>query len=216
MSKIFTNNVNSGKWNQYDSISLGEQIFIEEMPRQSIPADYEKINDSVKRKKTELQKTSFKKDFNFDQLFNISIRLFALSALGFIILTLFSGVMENSTLTFQKFGREAGITLGIFISIAIVTVLLLFSKTRIKIYVENSYLHVKSYRGLNHVIPIENIAECKIDIFKKAHSIKTFVTSKKYKVDLEAGLLITFKDGKNLLIASSNSYQSNKNFAFSN
>lgn len=199
----------------YDSISLGEEIFVEEMSQQNIPADYERVEPGKKNSAAKL-KPDLKIKFNSDRLLETLMRVLALSALGFVIYILFGGVIEKSDLAYQHLGREAGITLGIFTAVSIFAILFLFSKTKIKINVENSFLHIKSLRGLNHIIPVESIAECKINIFQKAQSIKTFVVSQHYKIDLDAGMLVTFKDGKNLLIASSKTYKHSKRPAFGN
>ena len=213
MSKIHINKVGLNSREQYDSISFGEKIFVEDMQDKRIPADYERVENSAKKSQKQTQINS-KKEVSFDGFLEISIRLLALSALAFIVYSIFGGMVENSELALSPFGRELGITFGIFTAISIFTILFLFSKTKIKIYVENTHMHIKSFRGINHVIPIESVADCKVNVFGNAHSINTFSTSKRYKINLEAGLLITFKDGKNLLIASSNSYPANKNLVF--
>lgn len=213
MSKIHTNKIGSSTEKLYDSISFGQKIFVEEMPQQSIPADYEKIEDKP-GKKSHQQESNSKKEISFNRILELTIRVLALSALGFIAYIMFGGILENSEMVLRPMGKELGIVLGVFTAVSIITILFLFSKTKVKIFVENGQLHVKSYRGINHIIPIEAIAECKVNIFRNVNSIKTFVTSKQYKIDLEAGLLIIFKDGQNLLIASSNSYNGNKNLAF--
>ena len=213
MSKIHINKVGLNSREQYDSISFGEKVFVEDMQDKRIPADYERIDNSRKESPKQTSKKP-KKEISFDGFLEISIRLLALSALTFIVYSIFGGIVEKSELALSPFGRELGITLGLFTAISISTILFLFSKTKVKIHVKNAHMHIKSFRGINHVIPIEAIADCKVNIFRNAHSIKTFVTSKKYKINLEAGLLITFKDGRNLLIASSNSYPSNKNLVF--
>lgn len=213
MSKIHINKVGVSPKEEYDSISFGEKIFVEEMPRQNIPPDYERID--TPQEKPKQSKSKFKNENSFDNFLKTSVRILSFSAIAFIIYSLFGGLLDNSELALQPLGKEVGITFGIFAVVSIFAILFLFSKTKINIFVENGLLHIKSFRGLNHIIPIESIADCKINIFEKAYSIKTFISFKHYKIDLEAGVLITFKDGKNLLIASSNSHQTHKNLVFS-
>jgi len=213
VSKLHISKVGSAVADNYDSISFGEQIFVEEMLQKDIPSDYQIIDNSYKREAKLFEENSISR-ISLDGFLKVLIRVFAVSAIIFILFSLFGGLLDRSEMASEPLGREAGITFGLFASIVIFTILFLFTKTKIKISIENGLLHIKSFRGINHAIPLESIADCRINIFKNANSIKTFLTSKSYKIDLEAGMLITFKDGNNLLIASSNTYQSNKKLVF--
>lgn len=213
MSKIHINKVGWNFPETYDSISFGEKIFVEEMPMQNIPVDYQRIKNPEEQK-NKSPKSYSEKSINFDNFLKSLIKIFAIVAIGFIGYSLFGGILDNSEFVLKPLGREVGIAFGMFIAISIFAILVMVSKTKIKLFVKNGMLHISSYKGLNHSIPIENIADCKINIFGKTDSISSLENLNQYKIDLDSGLLLTLKNGQNLLIASSNSYQTNKNLVF--
>lgn len=213
MSKIHINKIGWNSPETYDSISFGEKIFVEEMPRKSIPADYKRI-ENPQEKSTKNSSQIVTKNNNSSGFLNLFIKVFAVAAVVFIAYSIFGGILDNSELVMKPLGREVGIAFGIFVTVSIIAIIVLFSKTKIKLFVEDGMLHISSYKGLNHSIPLENIADCKINIFGKSNSISSLTNLKQYKVDLDSGLLVILKNGQNLLIASSNSYQINKNLVF--
>jgi len=213
VSKIHINKVGWNSPETYDSISFGEKIFVEEMPRQNIPADYKRI-ENPEENKNSIPKSYSQKSVMFDNLLKTITKTVAIAAIGFIAYSLFGGILDSSEFVMKPLGREVGIAFGMFVTVSIITLLVLSSKTKIKLFVEDGMLNIKCYKGLNHRIPIENIADCKINIFSNSDSISSLTNLKQYNVDLDSGLLVILKNGQNLLIASSNSYQTNKNLVF--
>ena len=213
MSRIHTNKVGYQSWDQYDSISFGEKIFVEELSNRSIPADYEHV-EIPKEEKNKKLKSPDAQTNSLDGLLSFLVKVFSAASIVFILYSLFGGILDRSEIVMSPFGREVGIVLGFFIIISISTILVLMSKTKIRISIKNEMLHIKSYKGLNHKIPLENIADCKINIFGKSDTISSLKNYKQYKIDLDAGLLVILKSGENLLIASSNTYKTNRNLVF--
>lgn len=213
MSKIHINKIGLNSSETYDSISFGEKIFVEEMPKKSIPSDYTRIENSIE-KNIKISNRKVEKKINSEGFLKSASTIFAVAAVGFIAYSIFGGILDSSALVMKPLGRELGIAFGIFTAISIIALLVAFSKTKINLFVDNGLLHIKSYRGLNHAIPVESIADCRVNIFGKADSISSFANLKKCQIDLDSGLLVILKNGQNLLIASSNSYQTNKNLAF--
>jgi len=213
VSKIHINKIGLNSSETYDSISFGEKIFVEEMPGRSIPADYSRI-ENREEKNIKRANRKVEKKINSEGFLKSALTVFAVASVCFIAFSIFGGILDNSELVMKPLGREVGIAFGIFTIISIVALLVVFSKTKINLFVDNGLLHIQSYRGLNHTIPVESIADCRINIFGKADSISSFANLNKCQIDLDSGLLVILKNGQNLLIASSNSYQTNKNLAF--
>ena len=88
MSKIHINKVGWNSPETYDSISFGEKIFVEEMPRQNIPADYKRI-ENPEENKNSIPKSYSQKSVMFDNLLKTITKTVAIAAIGFIAYSLF-------------------------------------------------------------------------------------------------------------------------------
>ena len=217
MFKKHIKKVGSNLTSQVDSISLGQQVIVEDLSDEL----GEKSASNQKLVQSNIQNVTkvINNFFSFDWSLRVLLVSFSILASGFVLYSITNGLIGETKLALMPMGKEVGLALGFFLIINFIAIPLLLSKRKVKLFLQNDFLHIKSFSALNQKIPVNQIKGCKINIFKKDENVGILELKKgsqnHYTVDLESGILVSLTNGQNLLISSSNSYPSIKNLIYS-
>ncbi len=187
-----------------DTILIGEKILVEtdEHKRNSTKIKYDETNTQNINQKAFFKNNNTFKNTRIIQISGtmliISLVIYAFVKQALFHIPISSNIFSDSTL----------IALGLFLMISSITLQFLFRKKKIKITVKDQFLHIKSFPSFYHTIPVKQVANCRVNILSKSSADKNEILTnnfqkKRYKFDLDAGLMIEMKSGSKLIIISS-------------
>lgn len=193
---------------KFDEVFVGEKNTDKSFPISS----NNKFHSYQKVQFTELSTIDINKiiDSFRSKLIYFSIYPFVLGVFLFLI-----SAYNSDKLNVVHLSSASFISVSIYFLLLCIAIPFYFGKRKLKLQIKNNYLYLKSFPAFLQSIPIPNIESCMVntigtddagsgnyEIFRQDNYHRVI------KVNLESGVSILLKNGKNILIGSSNSLPS--------
>ncbi len=211
---IRNNNINSG-FKGADTISIGEKAFVEDKEQKPSNSGENKI-EFVRVGGTSFKTEKFENSDSGQFSFLSEKFLLIVSGLTFLVIcySMIKFVSTSYTNPLLSINSGAIFSFALFSSIIIFTIFFLYRRKTIRISLNNNFLNVKIFPGLEHKIPVSLVKQCSVDLFNqrnmslKNRENKFQPREKVYRTSLENGLAVYLKNGKCLIYGSSRSHPS--------
>ncbi len=119
-----------------------------------------------------------------------------------------NGFVSNS-IQINPLGLASTTIYLLFFSIGI---LLMTKKRKLKLSISDNYLHLRSFPSFYQKVPIDQIESCKVNAFNQDdYSAFEYLSAQftndnsMYSADLEAGIALTLRNGRQMIFGLSNS-----------
>ncbi|MFH1194711.1 MAG: hypothetical protein V1720_03300 [bacterium] len=186
--------------NQNDVISIGNSILVENHEK---PFEREiKIQKSARYEFAAHENP-------LENIFGFVIKFVGFLTVAVIFWTILKYGISSSSFSIEIYPGTIVSICFFFISL-VIAVYFISAKKKLKLRVDRNNLHISSFPNFSQKIPVEYVNACYTDIsrypgFDNRIDLSDFERSRKTKVDLERGILIQLKNGKNFTILSTKS-----------